>query len=149
MLRPKSILLFAAFLFTSFIHVSAKSNTKTVKKDIIIDTVYSYPVAVKFQSVCCGVPSDVPLQKAVKSFKTKYKIAIIDAVHIGPLGREGEYDLAFPLNEMTDPQKKAFIKTLKSAVKKMTNKGKANLQLIASYDPKSLPSRVQFDPVGF
>ena len=115
----------------------------------VTDTVMNYPIAVKFQSVCCGVPSDVPLQKAIKIFKTKYKINIIDAIHIAPLGREGEYDLAFPLNELSDAQKKAFIKMLKSTVKKMTNKGKASIQLNASYNPSSLPSRVQYNRVGF
>ena len=102
----------AFFLFTTCFIVFANNGKHIIINSINQDSVLAYPIAVKFQSVCCGVPSDVPLQKAIKSFKKRYKINIIDAVHIGPLGREGEYDLAFPLNEMTDTQKKAFIKNI-------------------------------------
>lgn len=139
------------FSFTIVLQLKIHGNPKEIKRSSILltDTINKYPVAIKFQSVCCGVPSDAPLQKAIKSFKNKNKLSIIKAVHIGPLGREGEYALAFPLNEMNISQKKAFLKMLKTTVKKLTNKGKASIELNASYDPASLPSRVQFDRVGF
>ena len=31
-----------------------------------------FPLTVKFASICCGVPSDAPLKKEIKLFKTKF-----------------------------------------------------------------------------
>ena len=140
---------FLVFFFSIKTHSFAIQKETSSISTIKADTVFKYAVAIKFQSVCCGVPSDVPLQKAIKSFKSKNKIKVIDAVRIGPLGREGEYDICFQMNEMNARQKKAFIKIIKTTVKKLKNRGKAVMELNATYDTAALPSRIQFDPVGF
>ncbi len=60
----------------------------------------NYPFVVKFNSFGTGVSSDKPLLTYIAAFKKKYKIKKITYMRIGPMGREGEYHMAFPLNEM-------------------------------------------------
>ena len=42
-------------------------NSKAQEKDSTIQ----YPIVVKFQSKCCGVPDAAPLKKAILKFKKK------------------------------------------------------------------------------
>jgi hypothetical protein len=56
-----------------------------------------YPVVVSFNSMCCGVPDDAPVMKLISSFKKQHRIKRIAVDHIGPMGKEGEYYLAFRL----------------------------------------------------
>ena len=129
---------------------SNQMNNNPIAQPIKInDTVPSYPVVVKFLSVCCGVPSDAPLRLSIREFKRKYKIEKIKAVHIGPLGREGEYDLAFEMNGITPSRKRDFIKKMKLAVMQMKDKGKAVVELDVSYDRSKLPSRLSFEQVTY
>lgn len=71
-------------------------------------------MAIQFHSVCCGVPSEIPVVKMIKSFKKKNHIKSITAYHIGPLGKEGEYDLAFQLTELNKSQRVKLIGQLKN-----------------------------------
>ena len=79
----------------------------------------TYPVVVSFGSMCCGVPSDEPVIKLIKSFKKQYKIKQIAVDNIGPMGREGEYYLAFRLKEFSKAQKIKFIQQLKKTAATM------------------------------
>lgn len=88
----------------------------------------SYPVAVMFSSYCCGVPDDAPLIKAINSFKKKNKIKKISYDKIGPMGKEGEYEMAFSLKELTKKQKTAFIKMLKATAPLLKDKGGASAE---------------------
>ena len=103
-----------SFVLMGFV---AKAQTK--------DSIIHYPVVVEFQSVCCGVPSEVPLVSFLKKFKQTNKIKKIKVYKIGPLGREGEYHLGFKLTEFNRAQKKSFIKKLKQIVPKLKDKGLA------------------------
>jgi uncharacterized protein YjhX (UPF0386 family) len=108
------ILFCISFFFIGFI---TKAQTK--------DSIIHYPIVVEFQSVCCGVPSEVPLVSFLKKFKKTNKIKKIKVYKIGPLGREGEYHLGFKLTEFNRAQKKSFIKKLKQIVPKLNDKGLA------------------------
>jgi hypothetical protein len=88
----------------------------------------TYPVIVSFNSMCCGVPSDTPLMNMIKSFKKQYKIKQVTADKIGPMGREGEYYLAFRLKEFSKAQKIKFIQQLKKAAATMKDKGSAEVR---------------------
>src|SRR5882757_6138381 len=89
----------------------------------------TYPLAIMFNSMCCGVPDSKPLFDAVIYFKRKNKInKKLHYVHIGPLGKEGEYMIAFSLAELTKKQKTAFIKEIKKVVPSMKDKGSASVQ---------------------
>src|SRR6187397_215544 len=68
-----------------------------------------YPVVVEFHSFCCGVPDAGPLTSFIKSFKKQQKIKKISVDRIGPMGKEGEYYMAFPLKELNKKQISKFI----------------------------------------
>lgn len=124
-------------------------SLKNARVALIQDTIKTYPISVKFLSVCCGVPSDSPLKQQIREFKKKYKIKKIKATRIGPLGREGEYDLAFELNGISPARKREFIKRMKKASLQMKDKGKAAIELNAQYDRNSLPARLSVESIEF
>lgn len=87
-----------------------------------------YPVVVSFNSMCCGVPSDTPLVNMIKLFKKQHKIKQVTADKIGPMGREGEYYLAFRLKEFSKAQKLKFIQQLKKTAAVMKDQGSAEIK---------------------
>jgi hypothetical protein len=76
----------------------------------------------------------------IAGFKKKYKIREIKVDRIGPLGREGEYDLALPLTELSKQQKKLFIQQIKK-VKKKDERGLMQFEENVTYDESKLPTR--------
>ncbi len=101
-----------------------------------------YPVVLQFQSECCGVPADTSLKLYVQSFRKKYKIKKkLKAVHIGPMGKEGEYWLAFSLKELNKKQRSFFINQLKPVVIKLKDPGSVTLIENMSVQSSDLPSR--------
>lgn len=71
-----------------------------------------FPLVVGFVSYCCGVPDNTPVINFAKSFRKKHKTKAISAYKIGPVGKEGEYYLAFPLKELNKSQAKIFIEEM-------------------------------------
>ena len=102
---------------------------------------YTYPVIVSFNSICCGVPSNAPVIKLVKAFKKQYKIKQVAVDSIGPMGREGEYYLAFRLKEFSKAQKVKFIQQLKKTAATMKDNGLAEIKENETIDKSSLSSR--------
>ena len=88
----------------------------------------TYPVVVSFGSMCCGVPSNGPILKLIKNFKIQYKIKQVTVDSIGPMGREGEYYLAFRLKEFSKSQKIKFIQQLKKTAATMKEQGYAEIR---------------------
>jgi len=105
----------------------------------------TYPVVVQFQSECCGVPDEAPLLKFIRTFKKENKIKKIKALHIGPMGKEGEYYLAFTLTELKKKQKQTFIRKLKLVASRMKDKGSASVEEQMLLVKTELPSRVVFE----
>ena len=101
----------------------------------------TYPVVVSFNSLCCGVPSNLPVMKLVKTFKKQYKIKQVVVDSIGPMGREGEYYLAFRLKEFSKVQKIKFIQQLKKTAATMKENGYAEIKENETIDKSSLASR--------
>jgi len=101
----------------------------------------TYAAVVSFNSMCCGVPDNAPLMKMISSFKKQNKIKKIAVDSIGPMGREGEYYLAFRLKELTKAQKTKFIQQLKKTVVIMTDKGSADVKEAFTLDKAALSSR--------
>ncbi len=85
-----------------------------------------YPVTISFGSKCCGVPDSKPVFDMMQAFKKKYHIKKIGYDKTGPLGREGEYQLAFTLNGFTKKQQAAFIYQIKNTVTHITDAAKDN-----------------------
>jgi hypothetical protein len=88
----------------------------------------TYRVVVKFGSMCCGVPSSKPLLDYVAAFKKRNKIKKISCVSIGPMGREGEYDMAFTLKELKKTQAEIFVKELIALAVTMKEQGYTNIE---------------------
>lgn len=88
----------------------------------------TYPVVVRFGSLCCGVPSNAPVTKLIKRFKKQYKIKQVAADSIGPMGREGEYYLAFRLKEFSKAQQAKFIVQLQKTATTMKEQGYAEIR---------------------
>ena len=101
----------------------------------------TYPVIVSFNSMCCGVPSNAPVIKLVKAFKKQYKIKQVAVDSMGPMGREGEYYLAFRLKEFSKAQKIKFIQQLKNTAATMKEQGFAEIKENETVDKASLSSR--------
>jgi hypothetical protein len=77
--------------------------------------------------MCCGVPGNEPLVNLIRSFKNQNKMKQIAVDSIGPMGREGEYYLAFRLKEFSAAQKIKFIEQLKKIVPAMKERGSAEI----------------------
>ena len=118
-------------LFSLFV---LATNTNAQQKD-------TYPVVVSFNSMCCGVPSSAPVMKLISNFKKQYKIKKVFVDSIGPMGREGEYYLAFRLKEFSKLQKIKFIQQLKKIVPAMKEQGSADVKENETIDKASLSSR--------
>lgn len=101
----------------------------------------SYPVVVSFNSMCCGVPDSGPIMKLISSFKKQNKIKRIAADSIGPMGKEGEYYLAFRLKEFSKAQKIKFIQQLKRIAPAMIDKGSVEIKENIVVDKASLSAR--------
>lgn len=101
----------------------------------------SYPVVIQFNSECCGVPSDKPLKNYVKAFRKKYKIKKITALHVGPMGKEGEYWLAFSFKELSRKQAAVFTRGLKLITAKLKDRGSATLVENTAIVHSDLPVR--------
>lgn len=97
-----------------------------------------YRVVVKFGSMCCGVPSNKPLLDYIAAFKKKNKIKKIVCDNIGPLGREGEYDMAFTLKELKKTQVEIFVKEITAIAATMKEQGYANVEENTELDKASI-----------
>ena len=102
-------------------------------------TVYRY--VVKFNSECCGVPSDTPLIKTLAKFKKKNKVKKLTYYKIAPTGKEGEYYMAFPLIELTKKKALLFIKEIDATVLKMKDRGSATTEVNMLIDKQALSGR--------
>ncbi len=101
----------------------------------------TYKYVVKFNSECCGVPDAAPLFKSINSFKKKYKIKNLSYDLIAPMGKEGEYYMAFSLKELNTAQTALFIKNIEETTLKMKDKGSATTEQNMLIDPTSFSSR--------
>jgi hypothetical protein len=98
----------------------------------------TYRVVVKFGSMCCGVPSNKPLLDYVTAFKKKNKIKKIACDSIGPMGKEGEYDMAFTLKELKKKQIEIFVKEVTALARTMKEQGYTTVEENVEIDKTSL-----------
>ena len=101
----------------------------------------TYRYVIQFNSECCGVPDAAPLMKAIQSFKKKNKIKKISYFLISPMGREGEYHMAFPLTELNKKQTELFIKQMDAVITTLNDKGSANSEQNMVVDKQNLSPR--------
>jgi len=108
-----------------------------------------YPVVVQFNSHCCGVPSDTPLIKYIKTFRKQHHRKSLSAIRIAPMGREGEYWLAFSLSTMKQANRIRFIQGLETLIPTMTDQGSVQLVKDLEILPADLPATVQKKRIRF
>lgn len=108
-----------------------------------------YPVVIQFNSHCCGVPSDTPLVKYINDFRKKFHRKSIYAIRISPMGREGEYWLAFSLTNMKRDTRLRFIQGLETLIPTLTDQGAANLVKDLEIQQADLPPSVQKKRIRF
>jgi hypothetical protein len=113
----------------ALIFLITQSSSAQIKK---------YRVVVKFGSMCCGVPSNKPLLDYIAVFKKKNNIKKILCDNIGPMGREGEYDMAFTLKELKKTQLETFVKEITIFAATMREQGYTNVEENIEIDKASL-----------
>ncbi|MFT3911561.1 MAG: hypothetical protein QM737_19205 [Ferruginibacter sp.] len=104
-------ILITCFTCISFTSLKAQQDSTT------------YPVVIQFNSIGTGVPRDSALRSYITCFKKKYKVKNLTASRIGPMGKEGEYWLAFSLAELTKKQASLFRKQIKAVAEKKQDRG--------------------------
>ena len=134
--------LFISILFLSILQSLSAQDTKDSIKN-------PYALIVSFQSHCCGVPSDTTLRSFITSYKKKYKIKKISANRIGPMGREGEYYLAFKLSELNKKQVKDFISKIKNIKLRKEDKGSLSFKEKAEVAVTAIPARATTRKIDF
>ena len=102
-------------------------------------TVYRY--VVKFNSECCGVPDAAPLLKSIALFKKKNTVKSFTYYRIAPMGKEGEYYMAFQLKELTEKKLVLFMKQINATAFKMKSKGNVSTEENMIIDKQSLSGR--------
>jgi hypothetical protein len=105
------------------------------------DAAKTYKMVVSFSSIGTGVPGSQPIKDYIREFKKANKIDSITADRIGPLGREGEYKLAFTLKELCKKQQRSFIKGIRKVTAKMTGRGNAGVTENETFTPENVSSR--------
>ncbi len=108
-----------------------------------------YPVVVFFQSICCGVPSEKPVIDFINAFKKKNKIQRITANQIGPMGKEGEYYLAFSLRELSKKQAKLFVNGIKNINKLPDDPGILTIKESMEINTAEIPRRASIKKISF
>ena len=109
----------------------------------------TYKVSVYFGSFAEGVPSEKPLITFLEKFKKENKLACICADRIGPLGREGEYKLAFALDGMSKRKTDKFIKQITEVAATMNERGQATVNLDDKINLSELSERTTLKSVVF
>jgi hypothetical protein len=120
-------------LFSICLFVSAQKEQRT-----------KYPVVISFISYGAGVPDSKPVMSFIRTFQKKNKIKVIKIDTIGRRGKEGEYDLALLLRELTEKQKRTFIQQVKKVTKQKGDPGEIQFkENVSSDEPKN---RDRFTP---
>jgi hypothetical protein len=82
-----------------------------------------YPIGISFNSACCGTPSQEPICDYISNFLRQNKIKNINILYQPcRFCEEGEYWLYFPLNDVSELQKKGFIIEMTNIVKNIRPK---------------------------
>lgn len=135
----KSILLLPIFILSFSLSLFAQQK----------DSLFKFPILIKFNSICCGVPSDSLLRKSIIGFKRKNKLIQIAAFKISPMGKEGEYYLGFTLKEVSNKKRSSFIQSLSEIIPLMNDKGIAVLERDFLYNKADYPTNVRIEKVVF
>ena len=132
----KKYFLFIALAFC--LQTNAQDSSKIV-----------YPLVISFESHCCDVPSDSVIRKFINAYKKQQKIKSLTAVRIGPMGREGEYYLAFRLGEIKKKKQQDFITRISQLKPLTTDRGSFSFREKMEIDASSLSQRTKQKTVVF
>lgn len=136
MIQQRTLIIILLFCFLSM-QGSAQVMGKT------------YPVVIQFNSECCGVPADSVLRGYVTDFKRSNNLKKFSAIKIGPMGREGEYWLAFGLAGLQPAQKHKFRQGMKKLAEQLKSPGYAVYEENRKIVKADLPIRATLETVNF
>jgi hypothetical protein len=89
------------------------------------------------------------LKTWISGFKKKYGIKKIKAIQVGPLGREGEYDLYFTLKGLKKTTLNKFKTGIKKIVPKMIEPGMVTLEENVILNTTELPSTITIKQIKY
>lgn len=136
-----SLKISSAFLFVLLLFCfTANSSSKKIT---------TYKVLISFHSIGTGVPDATPLEEFIQAFKTKHKVKEIVAEKIGPLGREGEYQLGFQLKELNKKKKALFISEIEKTVALLKDRGSASFEKDGKVDFSAISERATCKKVKY
>ncbi|MBS1743860.1 MAG: hypothetical protein JST81_12570 [Bacteroidetes bacterium] len=138
----------------TFLFISALTFSLLLSGNINVASAQSnntcqYAVVLKFNSIGMGVPNDSLLRNYIDAFKQKNKIKKITACRIGPMGKEGEYWLAFSLKELSKKQKSIFKTELRAVTEQMTDRGNVSYEENEQVNKNDISGRVSAVEVIF
>jgi len=119
--------------------LSLKAQTKSIPDSI------QYSVLLMFQSVCCGVPDQEPLDKALRKFAKREKTGPIEMWKIGPMGREGEYYLVFDLKKWKPATREKMVHLLEQMSKNLREPGHVSIEKNGILRKSELPERATME----
>jgi hypothetical protein len=111
------------FMLSIDFYLSIPFSSKAHSYNIIDTSNKVYAICLHFQSICCGVPDEKPLQIWINEFKKRKHIKKVNALKVGPMGREGEYNLYFNKGEMNNCVFRKFQEGLKKLVSTLKEPG--------------------------
>jgi hypothetical protein len=101
----------------------------------------TFPLVIRFASHCCGVPSDTSVVNFITCFRRSFKTESLAAKKIGPMGKEGEYYLAFSLDELSSKRAKKFVKEIECISIAPGDKGSIHYEKDFTVDYSTIISR--------
>lgn len=119
--------------------LSLKAQTKAIPDSV------QYSVLLMFQSVCCGVPDQEPLDKALRKFAKREKTGTIEFRKIGPMGREGEYYLVFDLKKWKPSTRVKMVHLLDQMSKNLREPGHVSIEKNGILRKSELPERATME----
>lgn len=109
----------------------------------------TYPIVVHFNSICCGTPDAKPLADSIHLFLRQNKLKTVKAYRVGPMGKEGEYDLVFDLKDLKKSKRSSFMAMLERVAATLKDRGAAYAERNLRITRNPSNTRIQWTKISF
>lgn len=111
-------LILALPVFVLLANCEAQATKKQVAPSVAKtpETANTSVVVLKYTSICCGPPSEMPVLNYIRDFAKTHKMIKPFVYQKIGLGREGEFNLYITLNQFTSANLKPFLAGLQKTV---------------------------------
>jgi hypothetical protein len=107
------------------------------------------PLVVQFNSFCCGVPDEQPLQEAIHQVLVNEKKSGILAWKLSPMGKEGEYWICFQTDRTFRSLKHKLIDAIEEVAKQPQERGGITLDSNLNFQQRSIPQQAKWESIWF